>query len=119
MLFWLTMLVAAQWAGQAVATLAGLPVPGPVIGMLLLLIFLFIRGQVPDGLSAAASPLLTHLSLLFIPAGVGVIAHLGLVRSQWPALVASVVLGTLATLLLTGWLMQRLLRGRADDHSSP
>ncbi len=116
MLFWFTVLVAAQWAGQTVATLAGLPVPGPVIGMVLLLIFLFMRGQVPDGLSAAANPLLKHLSLLFIPAGVGVIAYPDLVKSQWPALVGSVVLGTLATLLLTGWLMLRLIRGRADDH---
>ena len=68
----LTLLLPCQSAGEAVSRLASVPLPGPVIGLLLLWLLL----QLPAArapVAAAAEPLLQHLSLLFVPVGVGVI----------------------------------------------
>jgi holin-like protein len=87
-------LLSAQLTGEALARLVGLPLPGPVIGLILLL-----AGCIAfPGLAALVRPIaqgiLGHLSLLFVPAGVGVIGHLGLLgREGWP-LLAAVVLST-------------------------
>lgn len=97
----------------------GLPVPGPVLGMLLLLAWLLLRGGVPESVGRTADTLLAHLSLLFVPAGVGVLVHWERMRGQWAAIAAALVLGTLLTLAVTALTMQavaRLTTRRGDDH---
>ncbi len=117
----LTLILACQLLGEVTVLLTSLPVPGPVLGMLLLLAWLFLRGGVADGVGQAADTLLGHLSLLFVPAGVGVLLHWERVRDQWLAIAAALFLGTLITLAVTGLTMaamQRLLawrRGRNDE----
>ncbi len=108
MLRWLTILLLCQWLGELAVTVSGLAVPGPVVGMLLLLIGLLMLGQEPSELGAVADGLLQHLSLLFVPAGVGVMQHLGIIRLQWAPLLGVVILGTIITMLATGWVMQWL-----------
>ncbi len=71
------LLLLLQMCGEGLARLLSLPIPGPVIGMLLLWPMLQWT-PLRDSLAAAAQLLLSHLSLFFVPAGVGVIAHLGL-----------------------------------------
>ena len=83
----ITLLLVCQLAGEVLVRLATIPVPGPVVGMLLLLVILFARGGVPDALGQTTGGLLDHLSLLFVPAGVGIIVHLPLVAAEWPAIV--------------------------------
>ncbi len=112
MLYWITVLLLCQWLGELAATASGLPVPGPVIGMILLLAFLLWRGEEPPDLARVADGLLDHLALLFVPAGVGVVAHLALLRAQWPPIAAALLVSTMATVLVTGWVMQRLMRKR-------
>ena len=73
-----TLLLLCQSAGEALARLAHWPLPGPVLG-LVLLVGLLQWPAVRVPVEAAAQPLLGHLSLLFVPVGVGVIGHLGLV----------------------------------------
>ncbi len=67
-----TLLLVYQLTGEILVRLLGLPIPGPVLGMVMLFVTLMIRGSAPpDSLSEASSALLSHLSLLFVPAGVG------------------------------------------------
>ena len=73
----LAFLLLMQSGGEALSHFLKLPVPGPVVGMVLLLLAL--RWQpVQDAVAPAAGFLLQHLSLLFVPVGVGVMTHLAL-----------------------------------------
>ena len=76
-----TWLLLFQCAGEAISRLVSLPVPGPVIGMLLLFVALRARDGVPDSVGTAADGLAKHLSLLFVPAGVGVMMYFGRLAS--------------------------------------
>ena len=73
----ITILVIYQLIGEVLALLLSIPVPGPVIGMALLFLTLIIRRGSTPPLDGAAASLLNHLSLLFVPAGVGVLVVMG------------------------------------------
>lgn len=111
MLSSITVLLVCQLVGEVLARFAGLPVPGPVVGMVVLFAALAVRGGVPDKLEALAGGLLRHLSLLFVPAGVGVTVHLGLIADEWLPIAASLVVSTAVTVAVTGlaagWLTRR------------
>ena len=120
MLDTLFLILLCQLLGETLAQLAQLPIPGPVLGMLLLLGWLFLRGGVAEELGRTADTLLAHLSLLFVPAGVGVMLHWERVRAHWQALALALILGTLITLVVTALTMaglRRLLAGgrRSND----
>ncbi len=112
----LTTLLVRELAGVALSRALHLPVPGPVLGMMLLFGALLLRGrmrrraEVPDDLGRTADALLANLGLLFVPAGVGVVLYLPLLARNWAPLSLAVVVGTLATIAFTGRLAQRLLR---------
>jgi len=113
----LTLILICQFAGEVTVLVTGLPVPGPVLGMLLLLAWLWGRGGVSERVGGAADALLGNLSLLFVPAGVGVMVHWERVRDQWAAIATALVLGTLITLAVTALtmaLVQRLLAWRRE-----
>mgnify|MGYP001795005538 FL=1 len=78
MLAMLTLIFSCQLVGELVVVTFGLTVPGPVLGMLLLFVGLMVRGSTPASLDAAAVGLLSNLSLLLVPAGVGVMLHASL-----------------------------------------
>lgn len=109
-------LLAFQWVGEILARLADLPVPGPVIGLSLLLATLALRERwgapLPASLDRAASGLLAHLSLLFVPAGVGVLAHVDRLAAEATALGLVVVAGTGIAMAVTGLLTAALLERR-------
>jgi len=87
----LALLLAFQLAGEAIRLALGLPIPGPVIGMVLLFAVLILRGGPGRELSSTSGGLLQHLSLLFVPAGTGVMLHLQRLGDEWlPTLVALV-----------------------------
>jgi holin-like protein len=112
MLRGLAVLLGFQLAGEVLARLADLPIPGPVVGMLLLLVALEVRKPLSEALRPASAGLLAHLSVLFVPAGVGVVQHGKRLLAEWPAIVVTVVVGTALTVGTTGWLAQRLSRAR-------
>jgi holin-like protein len=116
-----TWLLVFQCAGEALVRLAGLPVPGPVAGMALLFAALLARGQATGALTAAAGGLGQHLSLLFVPAGVGVMMYVGQVTAEWlpivAALLVSTVLAIAATALTFAWLVRR--QQRAPTRPTP
>ena len=109
----LTLLIACQFIGEVVARSASLPVPGPVLGMVLLLGLLVMQDRrgargIDPALKSTAHSLLSHMSLLFIPAGVGVVTQLGVLERNWLPVLAATLVSTFLGLLVTGWLMHRL-----------
>ena len=106
----IAVLLACQLAGEGVVAWSGLPVPGPVLGMLLLLGGMMLRGGVPEGLGRVSDGLLAHLSLLFVPAGVGVMLHLATLRDEWLAVSVALVVSTVLTIAVTGLVMMLLIR---------
>ncbi len=106
----LTVLVACQLAGEVAARALSLPLPGPVLGLLLLLGVLAVRGGPDAAMRETSGGLLRHLSLLFVPAGVGVVTQLDALRQDWLAIGVALVVSTALGLAVTGLVMQRLSR---------
>ena len=107
----LTLLVTCQLIGEIVSRGLGLPIPGPVIGLLLLLAMLIVRERRGRGgpgaeLKAAASGLLGNLGLLFVPAGVGVVTQLDVLGRNWLPIAVSILVSTTLGLAVAGWVMQ-------------
>lgn len=101
----ITALLIFQLIGETIARLASLPLPGPVIGMALLFLALTLRGDLPESLRITAGGLLQHLSLLFVPAGVGVVLYLSLIADQWAAIGVSLLVSTVATIAVSALVM--------------
>jgi len=110
MIRFVTLLLVCQLAGEAIVVGFDWLIPGPVVGMLILFTGLMIRGGVPRALGELSAGVLQHLSLLFVPAGVGVMLHAGKLENEWLAVSAALVASAVVTLVVTGWLMQWLDR---------
>jgi holin-like protein len=106
----LTVLLVYQLIGEVIVLAAGLPVPGPVVGMALLFATLAVRGSAPAWLRESCQQLLTHLSLLFVPAGVGVMLHFKRLGAEWLPIVVALVASTVITIGVTALVMQGLRR---------
>jgi holin-like protein len=108
----LAWLLVCQSAGELLARLLQLPLPGPVLGMLLLLVALrWPLVRTPVG--AVADALLAHLSLLFVPVGVGVMTHLGLLSQYGLRMLVAIVVSTWIGLAVTAVVLRALLRNDA------
>jgi len=112
MLAGLTWLLVFQCLGEVLVRGTGLPVPGPVVGMLLLFVALRARRAIPESLAVAADGLLKHLSLLFVPAGVGVMLHVTRLADEWLAILAALVASTIVAIVTTALTMRALIRRR-------
>jgi holin-like protein len=108
MLVTFSVLLICQCIGEGIAYALHLPVPGPVIGMMTLFCALVLRPALLDKIQATGDELLRHLSLLFVPAGVGIFVAATSLQGQWPAIIAAVVLGTLTTLAVTALVMRAI-----------
>jgi holin-like protein len=106
----LTILLVFQLTGEVLAQLFALPIPGPVIGMALLFVALALRGGPSGALRDTAQNLLQHLSLLFVPAGVGVMLHFHRIGDEWLPLAASLVGSTVLTIAVTALVLRALSR---------
>ena len=106
----LATLLVFQTIGEGLAYTFSLPVPGPVIGMVLLFIYLLLKKGAAEKLAPVSLELLKHLSLLFIPAGVGVMVHAQRVAAEWlpiaAALVASTIVSIAVTAVVVKWLQK-------------
>jgi putative effector of murein hydrolase LrgA (UPF0299 family) len=107
-------LLVFQCLGEGLVFLFGWPVPGPVTGMLLLLGALVAFPRLQQVVEAGASELLSNLSLLFVPAGVGIVVAASSGSGHWLAIAAAVVASTLATLAVTGLVLKALMKEGAD-----
>lgn len=110
----LTVILLCQLVGEIITNVTGLPIPGPVIGMVLLFCALvFCPKQLPDDIEATGGFLLRYLALLFVPAGVGIITHLDVLARFWAPIAGAVTIGTVVTIAVTGGVMQFMNRRRA------
>ncbi|KJE33776.1 LrgA [Thalassospira sp. HJ] len=103
------LILVCQLFGEVVSELFDLPVPGPVIGLVLLFVGLLIKRNPPKVLTDAADNLLIHFSLLFVPAGVGVVTQIDRLKGDWLPIAAALIVSTLLAMVLTALLMSKLL----------
>jgi len=99
-------LLACQLAGEVVTRWLNLPIPGPVLGLVILATILLVRVRYRDDrlelpVERTATAILANLGLLFVPAGVGVVQQLGLLSSNAVGIALTLVCSTLVTLLAT------------------
>ena len=106
----LAVLLIFQFAGELIRAVTGLPVPGPVIGMVLLLIALLTKLPVPAAIHATSRKLLTYLGLLFVPAGAGIVTRLPMIGAHWLPILIAVVGSTIITMVITALVMRGLER---------
>ncbi|MBF6056758.1 CidA/LrgA family protein [Thiomicrorhabdus sp. HH1] len=109
-LSFITLLLIYQLIGEWVVIQWHFAIPGPVIGMLLLLMTLLFRPPLAKEMHFHAHPFLAHFSLMFIPAGVGVMVHWPRLQAEWSAILAALLISTLLGLLVTGGIMLLLMR---------
>lgn len=119
MLQGIAVLLIYQLAGEILVVILDLPVPGPVAGMILLFLTLLLRRGLPSSLGGAAHGLLNHLSLLFVPAGVGVVRYLAELQHDGLPIAAAIAVSTLLALGVTGVVLERLLRRAGGVASDP
>ena len=94
----LIILLGFQGAGEIISRLFSLPVPGPVIGLVLLLVFLIRRGKIDAPIDTVASALTKHLGLLFVPAAVGVVMFWPQLRTHFWAISIALIVSVTATI---------------------
>jgi holin-like protein len=108
----LTVILLFEVSGDVLQTLLHLPVPGPVVGMALLLVALIGKGRLPDGLDRAASGILCYLPMMFVPAGVGIMVHFELIRAEWLAICAALVVSSVLAIVITAATMRGIERAQ-------
>jgi holin-like protein len=114
MLEGITILIMLQFVGEIIAGVARLPIPGPVIGLGLLAGFALVRGKMPEPVIVAADAILRHLSLLFVPAGVGLIAFGDRLVAEGARLAIVLIASTSITMVVTALVFRSLAR-RGDE----
>lgn len=119
MILGLTWLIGFQLLGEVTVRLLDLTVPGPVVGMLYLFVFLRIRQPSETSpVLRAGSGLLRHLQLFFVPAGVGIVDYLGALGEDWLPITVAMLGSWFVGLVVVGWTavgLERLLGQPRDD----
>ena len=103
----LSILLAFQLLGEVVSYTLKLPVPGPVIGLVALFLVWPRLPSLHKDLAEVSTTILGHLGLLFVPAGVGVMLHVGLIAAWWAPLLLALVLSTAVTVVCVAWVFSR------------
>lgn len=111
----LLIILSFQLAGEVFSRGLGLSLPGPVLGMIGLLIALVIWPKLSERLRPVTSGLLGHLSLLFVPAGVGIVAHAGALRTYGVGIAAALMISTALALAAGAWAFTLVARWTGDD----
>lgn len=113
MLHGLVLLLGFQFVGELISRLLGLPVPGNVIGMALLLVALSLRLVKEDAVREAAELLLKYMSLFFVPAGVAVMLYFDLIAKEWLPILVGMFVSTFVVMAVTGW-VEQLIGGKDE-----
>lgn len=113
----LTWLIVFQLLGTGVNVLFLPFLPGPIIGMVLLLIYLVLRGEVGEPLEHAAGSLLKYLPLILVPPAVGVMAYGAEMAEYGLAMAITLFVSLFLALPLCGWIMERMMRRKQARES--
>lgn len=114
----IALVLGMQLAGEGIARVAGLGIPGPVIGLVLLAGLLAGLPSLRETVAPLASTLLGHLSLLFVPAAVGLIQHLNVFANDFWPLILALSVSTLLTLMVTAVVFVLVDRWTGSDTRS-
>lgn len=106
----LLIILSINFLGEFLSNFLSLPLPGSIVGMLILLILLFTQLLKPDDIAETADFLLNNMAFFFIPAGVGVLVSYTLLSGSYFESVASIVLSTVVVMLVTGGATQFLVK---------
>jgi holin-like protein len=112
----LAALLLCQLAGEAMVRALDLPVPGPVVGMVLLFALLIAKAPLPAMIQDTSDGILRHLSLLFVPAGVGLVNNLDRLGSDGLKLFLVVLLSTAIALACTALVFAGVAKLMGDQH---
>jgi holin-like protein len=111
-----------QLIGEFIVQWTHLPLPGPLVGMALMLVAMLIRGRIPDALERTADKLFSHMMLFFIPIVTGVMMHFERVANEGLAFIIACVVGSAVSLVVTAltlqWMLQRT-RQKSLQNSLP
>lgn len=99
-----------QLLGELIVRWTGLPLPGALVGMALLLLALIVKGRVPEPLDRTSASLFRHMMLLFIPLVAGVVMHHQRISAEWLPFVAACAAGAVITIAVTALTLQWMLR---------
>lgn len=106
-----SILLCYQLIGEGIVFLLGLPIPGAVIGLLLLFMtLLWQKEQLLNYIQKVANGLLGNLLILFVPSTVGIMVYFHYIAQQWLPILAAVIVGALVTIVVTGLTLQFLIR---------
>ncbi|WP_051234069.1 CidA/LrgA family protein [Halomonas halocynthiae] len=112
----MSVLLGCQMLGELLTRLLSAPIPGPVFGMVILLLGLLVRGRVPNSLRTASEGLLGYLTLLFVPAGVGLIIHGRLIGDDWLAIAVTLVVSTMLTVVVTALVLSYFQKNQGENN---
>ncbi|CAG2136768.1 CidA/LrgA family protein [Cupriavidus numazuensis] len=116
-------LLVFQSVGEVISYALHLPVPGPVLGMIMLFGWLVFDDRLLPIIQGTTSELLKHLSLLFVPAGVGIMVHANRIEGEWMPILIALVVSTWLAIATTAVVTRMLMRkpkepaAQAADHS--
>ena len=110
--------------GQVVSNVLSLPVPGNILGMLILLVLLFTKVIKLEQIETISNFFLDHLAFFFIPAGVGLMNSAGIIKDSWLRLIFVCIITTIIIIATTGITVQFISRrlskekGEIDDENT-
>ena len=124
----LGLILLCQLIGEVIVRSLALPLPGPVLGLVLLLVLLLLRDRVrflaigplatdsdAGRIEGVSRVLLANLSLLFVPAGVGIMVHANRIGSEWLPIVIALVVSTWVAIAVTALVTRALMRKPPAD----
>ena len=115
----LAILLVFQLIGEVATKFIHGLIPGPVIGMIFLLVFLIVKKKIAPSISTAADGLLAHLAIFFIPAAVGVMLYVSELASAGAAWLLAILLSTAASMAITALLLKWFFRGDDSGAKKP
>lgn len=111
----LCIIVAICFVGSLLSTVLKLPIPGNVLGLIILLICLCTGIVKLDKIDLISKFLLDHLAFFFLPAGVGLIASYGIIKNSWPILLVICFLSTIIIMTVTSLVVRALQKKGVDS----
>ena len=115
-----SLLLAICFVSEAVFQLLKLPIPGNVLGMILLFVLLCARIVKPEHISRVSDAILSNMTILFVPSAAALMVHYQVIAERWVGFLVAIIVSSLLTFAVTGRLAQRLLlrKTRPETKSS-
>lgn len=106
----LLIVLVIYFLGESLTNFFSLPVPGNIIGMILLLILLVTKVIKVESISSISNFFLDHLAFFFIPAGVGLLTSIAYVKDIWLQFLLICLISTIIVIASTGLIVQKIIK---------